>query len=533
MLMPNVVAVGAGVAFLALAAFNVVLMLETSRPSRTATVRVQLITAHRVGGYLFVILFCLMVYSMSQRLAGSGITSHLPTHLVLHIVLVLSLVPLLLLKILVARRYRQSQSMLKALGIAIFVISFVFVSIPVFSEILHASSPGGLGLKLPTVVIVAVCLIQCTLIYKNSERSQTPSEPAHLRQIPARQTLVASHEHSNHLIHLRLIQTQPQTHDARTLRFRILDESKLFAKPGQFLTFRWTIDGKQVLRSYTISSSPTDDGHVEITPKRTEHGFVSVFLNEQAKPGLTVEANGPYGRFYFDETLHKTVALIAAGSGITPMISMVRYIADRKLATHARLLYCVRTDADIIFQNELARLAESLPNFNYEVCLSRPDPNWKGQTGRLSEKFVSQQVSDLDTTTFFLCGPKGFMENAREILMTLGVSHDRILQESFGESKEHQPPRASEIPPVDTVVFMRSEKVCEVPAGNTLLEVAEMNGVPIRYGCRQGACGTCATRVLSGTVRMDAEDGLTAEQKNAGYILPCVSRIEGTVVVAA
>ena len=128
--MPNVVAIVAGIAFVTLAAFNVVLMLETSRPSRNAIVRARLITAHRVGGYLFVILYCIMVYSMSQRLAGSGLTSHLPTYLVLHIVLVLSLVPLLLLKVLVARRYRQSQSMLKTLGTAIFVISFVLVSIP-------------------------------------------------------------------------------------------------------------------------------------------------------------------------------------------------------------------------------------------------------------------------------------------------------------------------------------------------------------------------------------------------------------------
>jgi ferredoxin len=80
---------------------------------------------------------------------------------------------------------------------------------------------------------------------------------------------------------------------------------------------------------------------------------------------------------------------------------------------------------------------------------------------------------------------------------------------------------------------MRSEKFCKGSARNTLLEVAEANGVQIPYGCRQGLCGTCATRVLSGTVRMDTEDGLTAEQKNAGYVLPCVGRAEGAVVVAA
>src|SRR6201997_5249023 len=107
------------------------------------------------------------------------------------------------------------------------------------------------------------------------------------------------------------------------------------------------------MRSYTISSSPIHGNFVEITPKRMENGCVSVFLNERANPGLIVEASGPYGRFYFDETLHKSIVLIAAGSGITPMMSMVRYIDELKLSTPVTLLYCVRTHADIIFQNQL------------------------------------------------------------------------------------------------------------------------------------------------------------------------------------
>jgi ferredoxin-NADP reductase len=263
------------------------------------------------------------------------------------------------------------------------------------------------------------------------------------------------------------------------------------------------------------------------------NGCVSVFLNERAKPGLGVEASGPYGRFYFDQTLHKSIVLIAAGSGITPMISMLRYIDNLKLATPVTLLYWVRTSADIIFQNELVRLGKSLPNFNYEVCLSRPDPTWKGRTGHVTEGFISQHVTDLDSSTFFLCGPKGFMDNVRQLLLTLGVNQGQILQESFGESKRPMEPRPGEARSVETVVLLHSEKVCQVSAGSTLLDLAEKNGVQIPYGCRQGVCGTCATRVLSGTVQMDVEAGLTAEQKNAGYVLPCVGRAEGTVVVAA
>lgn len=344
---------------------------------------------------------------------------------------------------------------------------------------------------------------------------------------------LTNHENAKSPIRLLLSQIEQQTHDTKTLRFQILDERQFRAKPGQFLTFQWTIDGQRVRRSYTVSSSPVHENYVEITPKRMENGCVSVFLNERAKPGLTVEASGPYGRFYFDETLHKSIVLIAAGSGITPMISMLCYIDDLELATPVTLLYCVRTGADIIFENELSRLSGSLPNFKYELCLSRPDPTWKGRSGRLTEEFVSQRVTDLDSPTFFLCGPKGFMDNARQVLLTLGVTQDRILQESFGESKPSTESRPLEAGTVETVVFLHSEKVCQVSSGSTLLDLAERNGVQIPFGCRQGQCGTCATRVLSGTVQMDVEAGLTAEQKNAGYVLPCVSRAEGTVVLSA
>jgi ferredoxin-NADP reductase len=275
---------------------------------------------------------------------------------------------------------------------------------------------------------------------------------------------------------LLLAQTEQQTHDTKTLRFQVLNEKRFCAKPGQFLTFQWTVDGKRVPRSYTISSSPIHENYVEITPKRMENGCVSVFLNEQAKPGLRVDASGPYGQFYFDETLHKSIVLIAAGSGITPMISMLSYIDDLKLTNPATLLYCVRTGADVIFQNELARLRKSLSNFKYEVCLSRPDPTWKGCSGRLTEEFVSQQVTDLDSPTFFLCGPRGFMDSAHQILSTLGVDEGRIVQESFGESKQSTESRPGEARTVETVVFIHSQKVCEASTGSTLLELAEKNG---------------------------------------------------------
>ena len=521
----------AGIAFVILAAANVVLMLETSRPARSVTTSSRLLAVHRASGYLFVILFCIMVYGMSQKLIGVGITGHLPTYLVIHIVLVLVLVPLLLLKIFIARRYKQSRSTLKALGVTIFVVSFLLVAIPAFSELLRSTSPGSLGSMVATGLAVAVCLVQCVLVVKKKKQTGVSVEKAHVAETSAPATASTSGESERSQIALLLTQTEQQTHDTKTLRFQVLNDKRLCPKPGQFLTFQWTVDGQRVSRSYTISSSPARENYVEITSKRMENGCVSVFLNEQAKPGLAVEASGPYGQFFFDEAIHKSIVLIAAGSGITPMISMLSYIDDLKLPNQVTLLYFVRTHDDIIFQSQLAQLRTSLPNFRYEVCLSRPDPAWKGYSGRLTENFFVQHVPDLDSPTFFLCGPKGFMDNAHKILSALGISKDRILQEGFGESERSTESDPRESGALGTLVFIHSKKVCQSSPGSTLLELAEKNGVQIPYSCRQGLCGTCSTRVLCGTVQMDIEDGLTAEQKDAGYVLPCVSRIKGTVVV--
>src|SRR5580693_9675974 len=194
--MSNTSAIVAGIAFVTLAAANVVVMLEVSQPSRSITTRTRLIAVHRASGYLFLILLCIMAYSMSQRLAGLGITGHLPMHLVLHIALVFVLVPLLLLKILIARRYKHSHSSLKALGITIFVISFVLVSIPTFSELLRSANPGSLGLRLATGLVVAGCLVQCALVFRKRRQPRASVESSGVPEIPTRLTPLTNHENA-------------------------------------------------------------------------------------------------------------------------------------------------------------------------------------------------------------------------------------------------------------------------------------------------------------------------------------------------
>jgi ferredoxin-NADP reductase/mono/diheme cytochrome c family protein len=322
---------------------------------------------------------------------------------------------------------------------------------------------------------------------------------------------------------LRLASITQQASGAKTLRFIVADGQKLNARPGQFLTFWFLFDGRKVARSYSICSSPARSGYVEITTKRVSQGCVSVFLNDRASIGMTVEANGPFGRFCFDESKHHNVVLLAAGSGITPMMAMLRYMDDICLETTVTLLYSVRTINDIIFQGELEELRTRLKNFQYHVLLSQPHAEWSGPRGHVSREFVEKTVRGIAQADYFLCGPPAFMEASRGILTGLGVKPERITQESFGSRvPKSSQPESGATEPIAMAEFIRSGKTCIVRSGQTLLDAAEQHGVSIPSSCRQGQCGTCKTKLLGGTVRMDAEEGLDPDSREQGFVLTCV-----------
>jgi len=168
------------------------------------------------------------------------------------------------------------------------------------------------------------------------------------------------------------------------------------------------------------------------------------------------------------------------------------------------------------------------------LVLSRPDAGWNGPRGRVSRDLIAAHVDDLRASTFFLCGPPAFMESVQGMLTSLAVRSECINRESFGYTRTIDGAALEAARPLrGTVEFARSGKVCGVPPGKTLLEVAEMCGVGIPFGCRQGRCGTCVTKLLEGDVQMDTEDGLEASDKAEGYILMCVGRPRGDVKVDA
>ena len=331
-----------------------------------------------------------------------------------------------------------------------------------------------------------------------------------LRGSPAKKTLS-----------LKLSGIRRETEDTVTLTFPLAHS--LGAKPGQFLTFDWVVEGKKFPRSYSLSSSPSRNDVAEVTVKQS--GIVSSFLNREAKVGLMVEAHGPFGRFCFDETLHVNIALFAGGSGITPIMSMLRYIEEAAPNTEITLFYAVRTENDVIFQKDLEGLQQRLPRFRLRVVVSRPGSDWRGLRGHVSRTIIEEQLAAIGHQTFFLCGPTAFMASVNEILLSLGVATEQIRQERFTIG----------VPPSTNTVAKRSVEFVKTGAkhdgssSESLLMLAERHGINIPNDCRVGQCGTCATRVLDGEVEMEVEDGLEPELRAQGYRLMCVGRATGYV----
>jgi len=383
-----------------------------------------------------------------------------------------------------------------------------------------------------SIGLVSFVLLGATVLVIRRPRSRrvpAPQPGAAIKPTPAS----AARLQSGPVI-LQLVQITQQTHDAKTLRFAVKDGANFGARPGQFLTFSFLFDGRKETRCYSICSSPARTGYVEITPKRLTNGCVSAFLNDSAAIGMTVEATGPFGQFCFDQVEDQKIGLIAAGSGITPMMAMLGYIDDLCLETEVTLLYYVRTENDIIFRKELEDLHGRAQNFQFRVLLSKPGLEWTGDRGHLDRDFIQRAVPNLRDKLFFLCGPPSFMEIARGILAELGVPPERIRQEVFGGvGGESKAPAQAAKESAFTVEFAKSQKSCSVLEGQSLLDAAADAGVRIPSACRQGQCGTCKTRLLKGQVRMTAENGLDPESRSLGFVLTCVGHAEGSVSLDA
>lgn len=310
--------------------------------------------------------------------------------------------------------------------------------------------------------------------------------------------------------------------------------------PGQFVSVTVTSDGKAVKRGYTIASSPTQADYVEITVKHKEGGLVSGILHDSVQEGDLLEFSGPSGSFTFTGQECKCILLVGAGVGITPLMSVLRYLTDRSWPGDIYLVYGCRTPADIIYKEELTYLQHRHPNLKVIITVSRPEgTNWSGTTGRIDKELLEKSVPDIASRYVHICGPVPMMDSIKQTLSELGIPKDRIHTEAFGPAlgkpepvealKDESRPGVT----VSTVRFSSSDKSAPLPADKTILEVADDVGVEIDNSCRSGVCGLCKVKLLSGKVSMEVDESLTAEDKENGLILACQAKSEEDVEVDA
>lgn len=310
--------------------------------------------------------------------------------------------------------------------------------------------------------------------------------------------------------------------------------------PGQFLTLSVAVDGKPVRRAYTIASSPTQHDYAELTIKHEAGGVVSGYLNDRVKEGDLLDCSGPAGAFVFTGRECKCVLLIGGGVGVTPMMSVLRYLTDRAWAGEIFLLYGVHAPADVIFREELEYLQRRHPNLRVVVSVSHPEgTTWTGETGRLSKELIRRSVPDVASRYVHLCGPVSLMETVKTALADLGVPADRVKAEAFGPALGKPVPASPPPPPAATtaalpaVSFSKSNKSAPLPPDLSVLDVADQVGVEIDNSCRVGTCGLCRVKLLSGAVTMAVEDGLEAGDKEKGIILACQAKATADVSVEA
>jgi ferredoxin-NADP reductase len=316
--------------------------------------------------------------------------------------------------------------------------------------------------------------------------------------------------------------------------------------PGQFLTITTAQNGKTVRRSYTLASSPTQHDYVEITVKHEEAGVVSGYLHDHLKEGDQFECSGPSGSFIFTGRECRCILLIGGGVGITPLMSVLRYLTDRSWPGDIYLLYGIHSPQDFIFREELEYLQRRHPNLHVVVTVSHPEgADWKGPTGRITKELIAHSVPDLASRYVHLCGPVSLMETVKKALTELGVPGERIKTEAFGPALgKPEPTRQQAAPPagvggeaarlaLPTVTFSQSDRAAPLPRDKSVLDVADEIGVEIDNSCRVGTCGTCRVKLLSGAVTMAVDDGLEPGDKENHIVLACQAKSTGNVVVEA
>ncbi len=343
---------------------------------------------------------------------------------------------------------------------------------------------------------------------------------------------------SAHFHALRVAQIVPETAEANSIRFEVPDELRdIFQfKAGQHLTLKAEIGGEEVRRNYSLCTAP-DERDWMVTVKRIGGGLFSNWVGDSLKPGDTVEVMPPHGSFTteFNATGRRHVVGIAGGSGITPVMSLVRTLLKSESESRFTLLYGNRDSSSIIFLEELARLKDRyLDRFELYHFLDAEEGDVELFNGMLDRARVDDAINHLiaspdSISDWFICGPGPMMDAAETALIDRGVGRERIHIERFTADR---PPESLVREMADlqtkavglTVSVTLDGRTRKVPfTEGSILDSARAAGLPAPFACKAGVCATCRAKVIGGKVEMAARYGLTDEEVADGYVLTCQS----------
>lgn len=354
---------------------------------------------------------------------------------------------------------------------------------------------------------------------------------------------------------LTIADIRPETDSAICLSFNIPEELKetFTFTPGQFLTLQVSIDGENVRRCYSICSG-IDEAQLSVAIKRVEEGAFSNFANDNFKIGDSIEVMAPQGDFTLktlDSQHSKNYMLLAAGSGITPILSLIKSILGREPNSQITLVYGNQKTLTMMFKEELSFIKNRyLTRFNWVNIMSQEDQGADLLNGRIDNKkgyqLQKQKVIDINTTDeAFICGPESMISEVSRGFRIEGLAEDQIHYELFASSsedaqlvldkaknrvKEYGENRTSK---VTVIADGRSNNFDLASVGANILDAGMANGVELPYSCKAGVCSTCKAKLVKGQVDMDISHGLEQHEIDAGYILTCQSHpITDEVVVS-
>lgn len=341
-----------------------------------------------------------------------------------------------------------------------------------------------------------------------------------------------------HTRRLRVRRVTQETELARTFELEDASGAAMTFAAGQFLTIAREVEGVMLRRAYSISSTPSS-GVLSITVKRIEGGRVSTSLVRDLREGDWLDVTGPSGSFTAQTATRgpRHVVLVAGGSGITPMRSIVHALLLSEPETQVTLVYGNRSREDTLFRNELEELAlEELAHANARFTLHQlrevGDASSRVQVGRPDEETLIRLLPKLEVAradVVLSCGPRPMMDALRGALMTLRFDLQKLREERFDLGRGEE--RDEGLPLEASVEITRGGEshTITVMRGKTLLESATENNVALPFSCQLGGCGACKVRLVEGDVVMEEPNCLSASERADGLVLTCVGRPKGHV----